>query len=138
MLVAQLCPTLCDPMDCRLPGSSGQEYWSGLPFPCPEALRDPGIKPGSPTLPANSLLSEPPGKPFSLKSQLTTGVDSVAVSSTGLEATMSTNIAEALRSPVAETVFVLLTAFQTDLDIELSIPPTPKKVLHIVLLLCKS
>ena len=125
-------------MDCRLPGSSGQEYWSGLPFPCPEALRDPGIKPGSPTLPANSLLSEPPGKPFSLKSQLTTGVDSVAVSRTGLEATMSTNIAEALRSPVAETVFVLLTAFQTDLDIELSIPPTPKKVLHIVLLLCKS
>ena len=51
---------------------------------------------------------------------------------------MCTNIAEALRSPVAETVFVLLTAFQTDLDIELSIPPTPRKVLHVVLLFCKS
>ena len=56
----------------------------------------------------------------------------------GLEATMCTNIAEALRSPVAETVFVLLTAFQTDLDIELSIPPTPRKVLHVVFLFCKS
>ena len=36
--VAQLCPTLCDPMDCSLPGSSvhgfsRQEYWSGFPFP---------------------------------------------------------------------------------------------------------
>ena len=50
----------------------------------------------------------------------------------GSEATMCTNIAAALRSPVAETVFVLLTAFQTDLDIELSIPPTPRKVLHVV------
>ena len=81
MLVAQLCPTLCDPVDCRLPGSSGQEYWGGLPFPSAEAVRDPGIKPGSSTLPANSLLSEPPGKPFSLKCQLNTGVDSVAASS---------------------------------------------------------
>ena len=38
--VAQLCPTLCDPMDCTLSGSSihrisRQEYWSGLPFPSP-------------------------------------------------------------------------------------------------------
>ena len=51
---------------------------------------------------------------------------------------MCTNIAEALRSPVAETVFLDHTAFQTDLDIELSIPPTPRKVLHVVLLFCKS
>ena len=38
MIVAQLCPTLCDPMDCSPPGVSvhgvlQQEYWSGLPFP---------------------------------------------------------------------------------------------------------
>ena len=38
--VAQLCPTLCDPMDCSLPappsmGFSRQEYWSGLPLPSP-------------------------------------------------------------------------------------------------------
>ena len=31
-------------------GFSGQEYWSGLPFPSPEDLPDPGIKPGSPAL----------------------------------------------------------------------------------------
>ena len=42
---------------------SRQEYWSGLPFPSPGDLPDPGIEPGSPALQANSLLSEPPGKP---------------------------------------------------------------------------
>ena len=39
-----------------------QEHWSGLPFPSPEDLPDPGIKPGSPELLADSLPSEPPGK----------------------------------------------------------------------------
>ena len=43
-------------------GFSRQEYWSGLPFPSPEDLADPGIKPGSPTLEADTLPSEPPGK----------------------------------------------------------------------------
>ena len=52
VLVAQLCPTLCDPMDCRLPGSSGQEYWSGLPLHSPRDLPDPGIEPVSPVSPA--------------------------------------------------------------------------------------
>ena len=42
---------------------SRQEYWSGLPFPSPVDLSDPGIEPGSPTLQADALLSEPPGKP---------------------------------------------------------------------------
>ena len=42
--------------------SSRQEYWSGLPFPSPEDLPDPGIEPGSPALQADALLSEPPGK----------------------------------------------------------------------------
>ena len=32
---------LCDPMDCSLPGSSIQEYWSGLPFPSPRDLPYP-------------------------------------------------------------------------------------------------
>ena len=41
---------------------SKQEYWSGLPFPSPEDLLDPGIEPRSPTLQADVLLSEPPGK----------------------------------------------------------------------------
>ena len=39
-----------------------QEYWSGLPFPSPGDLPDPGIKPGSPALQADSLPTEPPGK----------------------------------------------------------------------------
>ena len=42
---------------------SRQEYWSGLPFPSPGDLPDPGIKPGSPALQTDALLSEPPGKP---------------------------------------------------------------------------
>ena len=40
-----------------------QEYWSELPFPSPGALPDSGIKSGSPALQADSLPSEPPGKP---------------------------------------------------------------------------
>ena len=42
---------------------SRQEHWSGLPFPSPGDLPDPWIKPGSPTLQADALPSEPPGKP---------------------------------------------------------------------------
>ena len=48
VLVTQSCPTLCNPMNCSLPGSSvmeffRQEYWSGLPFPSPGDLPNPGI-----------------------------------------------------------------------------------------------
>ena len=42
---------------------SRQEYWSGLPFPSPGDLPNPGIEPGSPALEADALTSEPPGKP---------------------------------------------------------------------------
>ena len=44
-------------------GFSRQEYWSGLLFPSPGDLPNPGIEPGSPTLWADALPSEPPGKP---------------------------------------------------------------------------
>ena len=44
-------------------GFSRQEYWSGLPFPSPGDLPDPGIEPRSPALQAEALPSEPPGKP---------------------------------------------------------------------------
>ena len=44
-------------------GFSRQEYWSGLPFPSPGDLPDPGIEPGSPALEADALTSEPQGKP---------------------------------------------------------------------------
>ena len=57
----------CDPVDCSPPGSSvhgfsRQEHWSGLPFPSPGDLYNPGIKPRPTTLQADSLPSEPPGK----------------------------------------------------------------------------
>ena len=43
--------------------SSRQEQWSGLPFPSPGHLPNPGIEPGSPALQTDSLPSELPGKP---------------------------------------------------------------------------
>ena len=42
---------------------SRQEYWSGLPFPSPGDLPNPGAEPGSPALQTDSSPSEPPGKP---------------------------------------------------------------------------
>ena len=54
--VTQSCPTLCNPMDSNLyqappsMGFSRQEYWSGLPFPSPGNLPNPGIEPTSLTL----------------------------------------------------------------------------------------
>ena len=64
--VAQPCPTLCAPRDGghQAPPSMGfsrQEYRSGLPFPSPGDLLDPGIEPGSPALQVDALPSEPPG-----------------------------------------------------------------------------
>ena len=38
-----------------------QEYWSGLPFPSPGDLPDPGIEPETPAFQADALISEPPG-----------------------------------------------------------------------------
>ena len=64
--VAQSRPTLCDPMNCSPPDHSvvsRQEYLNGLPFPSPGDLPYSGIKPRFPVLQADSLLSEPPGKP---------------------------------------------------------------------------
>ena len=54
VLVTQSCPTLRDPMDCSPPGSTvcgifqARIDWSGLPFPLPGDLPDPGIEPMSP------------------------------------------------------------------------------------------
>ena len=75
--------TLCDPMDCNPLGSSihrvfqarilecktnkQKEYWSGLPFPSPGDLPDPGIEPGPPAFQADTLPLEPPVKPIPAK-----------------------------------------------------------------------
>ena len=65
---AQLYANLCDPTDCSLPGSSvhgflRQEYCNPLLCPSPRDLPDPLIEPASPVFQADSLLTEPPGKP---------------------------------------------------------------------------
>ena len=62
-LVPKLCLTLSIPWTVahQAPlsmGFSRQEYWSGLPFPSPEDLPDPGIELGSPALQADNLLTE--------------------------------------------------------------------------------
>ena len=70
---------------CQAPLSMGfprKEYWSGLPFPSPGDLPDPGIKPRSPALEADALTSEPPGKP---------------------QTTISTNICKTF-NPIAEQI----------------------------------
>ena len=59
--------TLASPwgLDRQAPLSMGfprQEYWSGLPFPFPGDLPNPGIEPASPALQADALPSDPPGK----------------------------------------------------------------------------
>ena len=69
VLVTQSCPTLCNPMDCithQAPLSifPRQKYWSGLPFPPPEDLPDPGIEPTSPALQTDSLPAEPAGRTY--------------------------------------------------------------------------
>ena len=67
-LVTKSCPTLATPWTVphQAPlsvGFSRQKYWSGLPFPPPGDLPDPGIKLGSLALQADSLSAEPLGKP---------------------------------------------------------------------------
>ena len=60
--VAQSRLTLCNPVDCSPPGSSVHgilQARSGLPFPSPGDLPDPGIEPRSPALPSDALTSKP-------------------------------------------------------------------------------
>ena len=74
VLVVQPCLTLCDPMDYIYPArllcpwnSPGKNTGVGSGrVPSPGDLPDPGIKPGSPALQADSLPSEPSGKPIGL------------------------------------------------------------------------
>ena len=68
-LVAQLCPTLCDPMDCGPPaplsmGILQARKLEWVAFSSPGELPNPGVEPRSSSLQADSLLSEPPEKPY--------------------------------------------------------------------------
>ena len=69
--VAQSCPALCDPKDCSTSDSSVHEIlqarileWVAIPFS--RESSQPRIEPRSPTLQADSLPSEPPGKPANM------------------------------------------------------------------------
>ena len=71
LLVAQLCLTLCYPMDCSLPGSSVRGIlqarlleWAAISSPAD--LPDPRIEPRFPALQADPLPSEPAGKPMTI------------------------------------------------------------------------
>ena len=64
---AQLCPTFATPQTVTLQaplsvGFSRQEYWSGLPFPSPGNILDPGIETMSHTLAGGFFTAEPPEK----------------------------------------------------------------------------
>ena len=68
LLVTQLCLTLATPWPVarQAPPSMGfsrHAYWSGLPFPPPGDLPDPGTEPASPALAGGFFTTEPPGKP---------------------------------------------------------------------------
>ena len=67
--VAQSCPTLCDPIDCSLPlscvhGILQARILEWVAFPFSRGSSNPGTEPKSPTLQADFLPSEPPGKPI--------------------------------------------------------------------------
>ena len=64
VLVVCVCVCVCVCMCVCGSVISRQEYWSGLPFPSPGDLPDPGIELMSPALQADSLPPEPPVKPF--------------------------------------------------------------------------
>ena len=71
--VTQSCPTLFDPMDYTVHGILNRtEYWSGQSFPSPGDIPNPGIKPRSSALQADSLPAEPLGQEDSLEKEMAT------------------------------------------------------------------
>ena len=61
--VAQLCPTLCDPMDYTIHGILQAKILEWVAFPFSRGSPEPEIEPRSPTLQTDSLPTEPQGKP---------------------------------------------------------------------------
>ena len=60
--IAQLCPTLCNPMDYAVHGILQAKILEWIHSPSPEDLPNPGIEPRSPALQVDSLPAEPSGK----------------------------------------------------------------------------
>ena len=94
MIIAQLRPDLCDPMeysllDSSVHGISRQEYWGGLPFPSSGDLPDPEIEHRPPELQADSLPSVPQRKPGNFKDTEGTHVPISLLIKLGSEASAS-------------------------------------------------
>ena len=80
-------------------GFPRQKYWSGLSFLSPKNLPNPGIEPGSPALQADSLPSEPPGKPtksYSVQSSRSVVSDSVTPWAAACQASLSITNSQSL------------------------------------------
>ena len=65
-------------------GFSRQEYWSGLPFPPPRYIPNPGIEIASPALAGEFLTVAPPGKPLSIYMYITESVCCIPKTNTAL------------------------------------------------------
>ena len=74
-----------------------QEYWSGLPFPSPGDLPDPGIEPTSPALAGRLFTAEPPEKPRSLASEVSFNFETVQVTFNGVTGLMEYRSSERQR-----------------------------------------
>ena len=106
VFVTQACPTLCDPMGCSLPGSSGygilqQESWSGLPFPSPGDLPKPGVEPAFPAMAGRFFTTEPPGKPHSCLQRVKTSHEGVRLRESCVTLKVAAGILNLL--PMSET-----------------------------------
>ena len=98
---------------------SGQEYWSGVPFPSLEDLPHPGVEPRSPALQADSLPSEPAGKPWDkqiphscILSEL--GLTSLLHAAMSYTSSVSFNYPQSLESHNKEKLYKYLLAKQTN------------------------
>ena len=73
-------------------GFPGKQYWSGLLFPFPGDLPDPGIEPGSPALQTDSLPAELPGKPYSRVLPTVKGLNEIHVPGNAARTQESTSV----------------------------------------------
>ena len=80
-------------------GLSRQEYWSGLPFPSPGDLPEPGIEPRSPILQADTLTSAPPGKPQNLEIKMESQINSLETRIEMMQERFNKDLEEMKKSP---------------------------------------
>ena len=97
-------------------GFSRQEYWSGLPFPSPGDLPDPGIEPRFPALEADALTSilspgdlpDPgiePGSPALQAGPIPAGTEALAIGQSKVSASVNSHPVESSSSPILSSTF---------------------------------